>query len=186
MRASLGKRMRSMNNSCKKCRYLALFCALMFLLLSMGAHAESVFVPEMLVIAYNAAIEPVFEAMTDASSAAKMAKLMEVEYIGEDDGTLFYTNCDQSFFLYFEADSKWSTASNVMAYADISNNSLMKNLPMFPVIYAISCLEPSCDFGEMLVWFNDATHGDVFETDAFLAVYTSEAYDHAALALFPQ
>lgn len=142
--------------------------------------------PEMLVIAYNAAIEPVFEALTDASSAANMAELMEVEYIGEDDGTLLYANYDQSFFLCFEADSKWSTASNVMAYADISNNSLMKNLPMFPMVYAISCLEPSCDFGELLLWLNEATHGDVFETDAFLAIYTSEAYDHVALALFPQ
>jgi len=150
------------------------------------ARAESVFIPEMMVTAYNASIEPVFEAlMDDGSSADGLSALMEVEYLAEMDGSIYYANYDQSFYLYFDTDSRWGIAKSVMAYADITDESTMKNLPMYPLVCAVASLDSSCDLLEILEWYNEATYGDVFVADTFYAVYTSEAYEHVAVALFP-
>lgn len=171
-------------DSRKKTIVICLFVLL--IIISTGAYAESVFVPEIMVTAYNTSIEPVFEAMLDdTSSVAGIAELMEVEYLSEKDGTLYYANYDQSFYLYFEADSIWDTADSVMAFADITDDSLMKNLPMYPLVCAVASLDSSCDLLEILEWYNEATYGDVFVADTFYAVYTSEAYEHVAVALFP-
>lgn len=150
------------------------------------AYAENVFIPEVMVTAYNASIEPVFEAMMDdGSSADGLSSLMEVEYLAEMDGSIYYANYDQSFYLYFDTDSRWGIAKSVMAYADITDDSLMKNLPMYPLVCAVASLDSSCDLMEILEWYNEATYGDVFVADSFNAVYTSKAYEHVAVALFP-
>lgn len=164
--------------------FLCLFVALV--ISSSGAYAEEIFVPEILTTVYNESIGPYFELFFDDSDIAEsMSMLMEVDYWTEADGTIYYANYNHTFFLYFEADSKWDSAKNVMAYADTSDDSMIKNLPLFPFVHTLASLDSSCDPVEILEWYNAATDGDIFATENFIAVYTKGPDNSAVLGLYP-
>lgn len=167
-------------------RIVALITVLCMLLCS-SALAKSLFVPNDLAQAYNAAIEPTMNAMLKNDPMVKeIVPLMTIKYGSTDGQFQHYTTDDTTFMIGFEGSDRYSESGMVLAYANISDNSLLRNLPMFPLMTAVYTIYPDEDLGALLDWANGIEEGSRYIGKHFIMEGGCVAHDYVSVTFIPK
>jgi len=169
-------------------RTISLFIALLFVFgcLPASAAVDNLFIPELVVYGYNEAVGTMFSTLLDGASASAIAlaeSMAKVEYVTETDGTFVYANDDLTVTFMCTADSKYSSASTMFFYTDMSDKNVLKDLPQLAFGYAISSVDSKCDMKDFLTWINEASDGDTFSKGSFYAAYSETPNESSHILL---
>ena len=138
--------------------------------------SDNLFVPEMLVTAYNESLDTVFTAMgMEKSTVLQVQAFAKLSYDNTEDGKVHYTNASKTIDLLITAPDRYLPGDLVSLLIDMnSSRNPLLNLPEFAFVFAIGLLDSTCDFSALTLWVNGATDGDVYESPGFQASSTSK------------